>query len=106
MNNLAVFHARDGYRDTEEKRCVFLIPLREVALPLGVRSVPSGCYFVLTWCSVRRHLVRLWLRDPENAWQTPTQLSGRWEHLYGGVTPQSQVFPLEPYIRSESHKAR
>ena len=52
----------------------------------------------------RRHLVRLWLRDPENAWGTPPQLADRWALVYGGADPETHVFPLEPYIRSESGK--
>ncbi|GAW26321.1 putative taurine catabolism dioxygenase [Rosellinia necatrix] len=73
INNLAIFHARDGFTDTPEKR---------------------------------RHLLRLWLRDPENAWETPSALRWRWDQLYEGITPESQVFPLEPYIRSASNKGR
>ncbi|KAI0115864.1 TfdA family taurine catabolism dioxygenase TauD [Nemania sp. FL0031] len=73
INNLAIFHARDGFTDTPEKQ---------------------------------RHLVRLWLRDPENAWETPSVLQWRWDQLYKGITPESEVFPLEPYIRSASNKGR
>ncbi|PNH38721.1 hypothetical protein VD0004_g8132 [Verticillium dahliae] len=73
VNNLAVFHARDGFTDTPEKQ---------------------------------RHLVRLWLRDPEKAWATPGDLRERWRQLYDGLDPDTQVFPLEPYIRSESNKGR
>lgn len=46
--------------------------------------------------------MRLWLRDPEYAWETPAALSERWERVYGDVTPELQTFPLEPYVRSES----
>jgi hypothetical protein len=67
VNNLSIFHARAGFRDSEEKR---------------------------------RHLVRLWLRDPELAWKTPEGLKARWEGIYGGVTPEKEVFPLEPFVRS------
>ncbi|KAH7024624.1 TfdA family taurine catabolism dioxygenase TauD [Microdochium trichocladiopsis] len=73
VNNLAVFHARDGFVDGEGKH---------------------------------RHLLRLWLRDSENAWPTPEVLQPRWEQLYDGVTPEASVLPLEPYIRSASNKAR
>ncbi|KAI0976089.1 TfdA family taurine catabolism dioxygenase TauD [Xylaria arbuscula] len=69
INNLAIFHARDGFTDTPEKR---------------------------------RHLLRLWLRDPENAWETPHAHLPQWDRLYKGVTAESQVLPLEPYIRSAS----
>ncbi|KAI0196420.1 TfdA family taurine catabolism dioxygenase TauD [Astrocystis sublimbata] len=73
INNLALFHARDGFTDTLEKR---------------------------------RHLLRLWLRDPENAWESPKVLDWRWDQLYKNITPESEVFPLEPYIRSASNKNR
>ncbi|KAF4980433.1 hypothetical protein FZEAL_3549 [Fusarium zealandicum] len=73
VNNLAVFHARDAFTDSETQQ---------------------------------RHLLRLWLRDPENAWETPDALKWRWAELYDGVTAESQVFPTEPYIRSSSNKAK
>ncbi|KAK3349776.1 hypothetical protein B0T25DRAFT_610767 [Lasiosphaeria hispida] len=69
VNNLSIFHARGGFRDSPEKQ---------------------------------RHLVRLWLRDPEHAWKTPAALQGRWDRLYKDVTPEKSVFPLEPWIRSAS----
>lgn len=50
----------------------------------------------------QRHLVRLWLRDPEKAWDTPESLKTRWDKVYKDVTEEKQVFPLEPYIRSAS----
>ncbi|KAH8724763.1 hypothetical protein GQ44DRAFT_682710 [Phaeosphaeriaceae sp. PMI808] len=53
----------------------------------------------------QRHLVRLWLRDPEHAWKIPEVLKGRWAKVYDGVgegNEERQVFPLEPYIRSAS----
>ncbi|TEA20261.1 Taurine hydroxylase-like protein SAT17 [Colletotrichum sidae] len=50
----------------------------------------------------QRHLVRLWLRDPEHAWKTPEALEDRWARVYSGVTPEKSVFPLEPQIRSAS----
>ncbi|KAK0391429.1 hypothetical protein NLU13_0929 [Sarocladium strictum] len=68
-NNVAIFHARDGFTDTQDKQ---------------------------------RHLLRLWLRDPEYAWDTPEPLLSRWDRVYGGVTPELQTFPLEPHMRSES----
>ncbi|RMZ87064.1 hypothetical protein DV736_g5712, partial [Chaetothyriales sp. CBS 134916] len=51
VNNLAVFHARDGFTNTKEKQ---------------------------------RHLLRLWLRDPEFAWETPAPLQTRWTQLFDG----------------------
>jgi hypothetical protein len=46
----------------------------------------------------QRHLVRLWLRDEEHAWKTPTALQGLWDRLYKDVQPEAQRFPLEPSI--------
>lgn len=69
VNNLSIFHARDGFTDTADQQ---------------------------------RHLVRLWLRDPEYAWKTPEPLESRWERVYGGVVEKNQVWPLEPYIRTAS----
>jgi len=53
----------------------------------------------------RRHLLRLWLRDPELAWETPAALKARWDDLYKDVTEEEQVFPLEPQIRGGAGKA-
>jgi hypothetical protein len=52
----------------------------------------------------RRHLLRLWLRDPELAWETPAALKPRWDGLYKDVTEAEQVFPLEPRIRGGAGK--
>ncbi|KAJ6782559.1 hypothetical protein PWT90_01387 [Aphanocladium album] len=51
----------------------------------------------------QRHLVRLWLRDEELAWKTPKPLEGLWERVFGGVTAENQVFPLDPSVRSASY---
>ncbi|KAH7033703.1 uncharacterized protein B0I36DRAFT_373802 [Microdochium trichocladiopsis] len=72
VNNVAIFHARDGYTDSEE---------------------------------TQRHLLRIWIRDPEYAWETPKPLASRWDRVYGGVTPELQTFPLQPHTRSESTPA-
>ncbi|OAQ64729.1 taurine catabolism dioxygenase [Pochonia chlamydosporia 170] len=50
----------------------------------------------------QRHLIRLWLRDEELHWATPTALQSRWDRVYEDVTAENQVFPLEPSIRSAS----
>lgn len=62
----------------------------------------SSIPFVSADTPYRRHLIRLWLRDPEFAWQTPKALQQRWAGVYDGVTPERSVFPLEPRIRSAS----
>ncbi|KAJ5837909.1 uncharacterized protein N7525_003097 [Penicillium rubens] len=66
VNNLSIFHARNGFRDEPGKE---------------------------------RHLLRLWLRDPENAWETPRELQERWDIVYKDVVEDKQAFPLEPTIR-------
>ncbi|KAJ5126733.1 hypothetical protein N7448_007512 [Penicillium atrosanguineum] len=66
VNNLSIFHARNGFRDEPGKQ---------------------------------RHLLRLWLRDPENAWETPKPLQHRWDTVYKDVAPEEQTFPLEPALR-------
>lgn len=43
--------------------------------------------------------MRLWLRDPEYAWETPEPLRARWDNVYKDVLPDEQVFPLEPRLR-------
>lgn len=49
----------------------------------------------------RRHLLRLWMRDPENAWATPEEMRGRWSLIYGEEASNGpQVFPLEAATRS------
>ncbi|KAH8654984.1 hypothetical protein BGZ60DRAFT_418179 [Tricladium varicosporioides] len=72
INNLALFHARDGFVDE-----------------LGNE----------------RHLLRLWLRDSELAWETPVPLQERWDELYKDVTEEEQVFSLEPKIRGGAGKS-
>ncbi|CAG8956683.1 hypothetical protein HYFRA_00012227 [Hymenoscyphus fraxineus] len=93
VNNLAVFHARDGFRDTPEQQYV-----------LSPSSDNFDLFFILfselLLTVYRRHLIRLWLRDPENAWPTPEAWKQRWDQLYDGVTAENQIFPLEPRIRT------
>ncbi|KAJ5752926.1 hypothetical protein N7520_009843 [Penicillium odoratum] len=62
VNNLSIFHARNGFTDAPGKE---------------------------------RHLLRLWLRDPENAWKTPEPLKDRWDAVFKDVTEEEQAFPLE-----------
>lgn len=50
----------------------------------------------------RRHLVRLWLRDPEHEWVKPVALQERFDRVYDGVTVEKSVFPLEATIRSSN----
>ncbi|KAJ5351396.1 hypothetical protein N7452_000370 [Penicillium brevicompactum] len=66
VNNLSIFHARNGFKDAPGKQ---------------------------------RHLLRIWLRDPENAWETPQPLQHRWDTVYKDVAPDEQTFPLEPILR-------
>lgn len=56
---------------------------------------------ILDWAdyTTRRHLLRLWLRDLENAWPTPAPLQDRWDTVYKDVAEEEQVFTLEPALR-------
>ena len=47
-------------------------------------------------------MLRLWLRDSELAWDTPTALQPRWDELYKDVIEEEQVFNLEPTLHSKS----
>ncbi|KAE8333800.1 hypothetical protein BDV39DRAFT_188167 [Aspergillus sergii] len=49
----------------------------------------------------RRHLLRLWLRDPENAWATPDALRSRADRLYDEkYRCGPQIFPVDAIPRS------
>ncbi|KAJ5613866.1 hypothetical protein N7528_007520 [Penicillium herquei] len=49
----------------------------------------------------RRHLLRLWLHDPQNAWEIPEVLRSKWDKLYAESSSHGeQIFPLEPEMRS------
>ncbi|KAF8177446.1 hypothetical protein BJ912DRAFT_1024215 [Pholiota molesta] len=66
INNLSVFHGRDGFVDSPEHK---------------------------------RHLLRLWLRDEELAWNIPEPLEPTWKRLYQSATPETERFPPEPENR-------
>ncbi|GFF30446.1 hypothetical protein IFM61606_10538 [Aspergillus udagawae] len=55
----------------------------------------------------QRHLIRLWLRDPQLAWEVPEPMKQTHSLVYDNVDPNTQVFPLEPSVlsgRSQGHK--
>lgn len=55
----------------------------------------------------RRHLLRLWMRDPENAWATPEEMRGRWGRIYGAEASNGpEVFPLEAATRSVGEQGK
>lgn len=48
-----------------------------------------------------RHLLRLWLRDPQNSWVMPEPLRNRTNRIFDeGYQRGPQVFPLDPIARS------
>lgn len=59
INNLAMLHKRDAYTDTDS-------------------DDPAA-----TGQGGRRHLVRLWLRNPELAWEIPEAMKAPWRAAYG-----------------------
>ncbi|KAE8422528.1 hypothetical protein BDV36DRAFT_310890 [Aspergillus pseudocaelatus] len=49
----------------------------------------------------RRHLLRLWLRDPQNAWVTPEPMRNRADRIYDEKFRRGpQTFPVDPIPRS------
>ncbi|GIC94644.1 TauD/TfdA family dioxygenase [Aspergillus udagawae] len=48
----------------------------------------------------QRHLMRLWLRDPQLAWEVPEPMKQSHSLAYDNVDPNTQVFPLEPSVLS------
>ncbi|GKZ35500.1 hypothetical protein AbraIFM66950_006162 [Aspergillus brasiliensis] len=50
----------------------------------------------------QRHLLRLWLRDPEYEWRKAPELQERFDRVYDGVTVENSVYPLEATIRSSN----
>ncbi|OJJ94662.1 hypothetical protein ASPACDRAFT_65038 [Aspergillus aculeatus ATCC 16872] len=50
----------------------------------------------------QRHLLRLWLRDPEHEWKKAPELQERFDRVYNGVTVEKSVYPLEATIRSSN----
>ncbi|KAI9925081.1 hypothetical protein ASPWEDRAFT_119128 [Aspergillus wentii DTO 134E9] len=47
----------------------------------------------------QRHLLRLWLRDPEFEWEKHPALKGRFDRVYAGLEVEKSIFPLEATIR-------
>lgn len=46
----------------------------------------------------RRHLVRMWLRDPERAWLVPEMCREQWEEAFTEVPEEKQVWPVSPIV--------
>jgi hypothetical protein len=92
ISNTSIFHARNGYTDSEKNRYV-LNGLVEGLQMGGIHSIFSLKFHLFTY---RRHLLRLWLR-PDNAWDTPEPLKDLWDKLY--VNEREEHFPLEPTLR-------
>lgn len=79
--------------------------MREMGLEMrGIRRMSFRIYnsSYLTYCS--RHLIRLWLRNEELAWQLPEELKPLWTKTFD-VEPNEQTFALEPVVR-EAAKGR
>ena len=55
----------------------------------------------LTWPSLSRELLRLWLRSEEKAYALPLGLRDDWQHLYYSLTSAEQdFFPPESTLSS------
>lgn len=44
----------------------------------------------------KRHLLRLWLRSEEHAWETPDCLKSAWNVAYGDNDISTELWPIEP----------
>ncbi|KAJ3514730.1 hypothetical protein NLJ89_g2199 [Agrocybe chaxingu] len=94
INNLSIFHGRDGFKDTPEHTYVLSgAPAGSTLLNLLIRNVATY---------IRRHLLRLWLRNEELAWKLPSELDLVWQKIYYASTPDTERFPLEPELRGSS----
>lgn len=87
-NNLSIFHVRGGFRDSKEKQWVSRNENHSIIL---------ACYLTLFY--VGRHLLRLWLRDPEFEWEKHEALKERFDRVYADLKTENPVFLLEAIIR-------
>ncbi|KAF8816216.1 taurine catabolism dioxygenase TauD [Phlegmacium glaucopus] len=85
INNLSIFHARDGFRDDELHKYSFT-SLLVIARLLIFHS---------------RHLLRLWLRNEELSWKLPKSLQPLWKRNFD-VKSEDQTFALEPVVRAQA----
>lgn len=46
----------------------------------------------------KRHLLRLWLRSEEHAWETPECLKSAWKVAYGDDNTSTEKWPTVPII--------
>ncbi|CAJ2500746.1 Uu.00g035990.m01.CDS01 [Anthostomella pinea] len=49
----------------------------------------------------QRHLVRLWLRDPENSWRIPLPLHDDWARVYGNQVTMEGKWPVGLHLTRE-----
>ena len=63
-NNLALLHGREAFRDVEPD---------------------------MSGEARRRHILRLWVRNEELAWQTPQHLAREWHQVYGDSERRSKA---------------
>lgn len=83
INNLSIFHARDGFTDSPRKTYDFLSYFRFIPNRYSYSS---------------RHLLRFWLRNEELAWTLPESLKPLWKQTFN-VNPEEQTFAIEPVMR-------
>lgn len=95
INNVALVHAREAFRDEPENRYAQFFCL--------LAFLTLSYFLVLT--SDSRHLLRLWLRDEEFGWEVPAPLKGVWEGVFGGMSgkEECQVFPAAPVVRGAQY---
>ena len=74
LNNLAVMHARSAFVDGSEQ------------VDAAVDGATNDAAETAEWQVRRRHMIRLWLRNEEMAWETPEALRSVWEQKYGPLS--------------------
>jgi len=79
LNNLAVMHARSAFVDGSE-RIDGGVPATENS------GATDDAAAAVEWQVRRRHMIRLWLRNEEMAWETPEALRSVWEQKYGPLS--------------------
>lgn len=98
INNLALLHKRDAYLDTVDTDDDDDNNNKKA----GITPTTGGA--IKTAALTRRHLVRLWLRNPDMAWEIPEAMKAPWRAAYGPregfgrfLEDRYEVVPVKDY---------
>lgn len=89
LNNLALVHAREAYRDGDDDDSTFTV---------GEENDNGNGNGMESGKGSRRHLVRLWLRNTELSWPIPLLMREPWETTFGARAQKvvDRNYPLAP----------